>query len=93
MDNLIGDVEGEKDNQIYDSDYKKIVQETNLIRNPEELRSYKSEEIYYYSYRYSYCQIIFSWKVKENLIYINELSTTSLIIDTNNQHPISKNSI
>ncbi len=54
MDNLIGDVEGEKDNQIYDSDYKKIVQETNLIRNPEELRSYKLKKIRYYSHRYFY---------------------------------------
>ena len=54
VDNLVGDVEGERDDQIHDSDYEEIVQETNLIRNSEELRSYKLKGIRHYSYRYSY---------------------------------------
>ncbi len=54
MDNLVDNVEGERDDQIYNSNYKKVVQETNLIRNPKELRNYKLEKTRHYSHRYSH---------------------------------------
>ncbi len=54
MDNLVDDIKGERDDQIHDFDYKKIVQETNPIRNPEELRSYKPEGTRHHSHRHSH---------------------------------------
>ncbi len=66
VDNLVGDVEGERDDQIHNSDYKEVVQETNPIRNPEELRNHKSEKTRHHSHRHSHRQIIPSCRAPNN---------------------------